>query len=156
MPSGDFFNDNANKNQADIKQSPENRAKQPPKSLLTEEVMVINQQPIVFRGEAYIDRDGRLVKQLRNNYELAADGRWLMLDQFVAISWTCLPVPHDRFAVCLNPFEHHAYRVVYLGIDGDLTDLRNVLCSECLEYQARRLFWKELLLGGLIYNPTEY
>lgn len=156
MPPNNFFNNNGEKNQEDIKQSPEDRAEQAPKSLLTEEVMVINQQPMAYWGEGYIERDGRLIKQLRNNCEVSADGRWLRLDQFVAISWTGLAVPQDRFAVCLNPFEHHDYRVVYLDIDGCATELSNVLCSECLAYQKKRLFWKKLSFGGLIYNPEEY
>jgi hypothetical protein len=152
----DPFRSNRRKEQADIKQSPEERKNQPPKSLLHEDVMIINGQPMIVRGEAYVDRDGRPVKQQQTNYVVAADGRWLRPDQFCGMSWTGLPVPCDRIAICLNPFELHEYRPVYLDIDGAITELGNVLCADCIEFQKRRLFWRKVLLLGLIYNPEEY
>ena len=134
-----------------------NSKKQPPNTLLREEIMDINGNQIIISSEAYVKRnDGSMVRQEKLNHQVAADGRWLRIDEFVAVSWTGLAVPKDNLASCLNPFERHDYRLIYVNIDGFLSDPGSVLCAECYEYQKRRLFWKKLLLFGLIYNPKEY
>ena len=163
MAKEDPFNRNWQRNQGDIKKSPEDRLKQPPNTLLREQVKVIDGKPIPVIGEAYIkrkDQDGneRLVKQALTNHVTAADGRWLKVDDFGAISWTGLPIPIDRFiGPCLNPFDlHNEDRLVYLGVDGTLTPYGNILCADCVEHQDKRLMLKKLLLFGLLYSPEVF
>ena len=128
-----------------------------PSTLLREEVIDIAGQEIVNWTEAYIKKeDGSIVRQRKLNHQMAADGRWLMSDEFIAISWTSLAVPRDCIASCLNPFERHVLRSVYLNLDGVVTDLGNVLCAECWKHQKKLLFWKDVLFLGLIYKPKEY
>jgi len=78
------------------------------------------------------------------------------VDEFVALSWTGLLVPYDMLASCSNPFDIHAHRLVYLDIDGFVTDFGNVLCKECLERNEKRQKLKKLMCLGLFYNPEEY
>jgi hypothetical protein len=129
----------------------------PPDTLLEERVMNINGENVVIGTEAYMEKpDGTFVRQKTTNYQIAQDGRWLPMDEYVGISWTGLTVPKDRTGHCLNPFELHDLRLVYLDIDGFVTDQGNVLCTECFEYQEKKLFWKKVLLFGLLYNPEEF
>ena len=138
-------------------QNEKNGPNNPPNTLLREEVMEINGKKIEIWGENYVEKeDGRTVRQKISKNQIAADGRWLRADEFVGKSWTGLKVPKDSVAFCLNPFEEHEYRLVYLDLDGVVTELGNVLCSECWERQKNRLFWRAVLLFGLIYNPKEY
>jgi hypothetical protein len=138
-------------------QNNQNDSGRRPSTLLREEVIDIGGQEIVNWTEAYVKKeDGSMVRQRKLNHQMAADGRWLMSDEFIAISWTGLAVPRDCIASCLNPFERHAYRLVYLYLDAKVTKFGNVLCTECWEHQKKRLFWKYLLFFGLIYNPEVY
>ena len=131
--------------------------RQPPNTLLREEVMNLNGQDIVSWTESFVRKeDGSMVRQTRNNHQIASDGRWVRMDEFIAISWTGLAVPKDSVASCLNPFERHGHRLVYINLDSKITELGNVLCTECFERQKMRLFWKKVLFFGLIYNPKEY
>jgi sporulation protein YlmC with PRC-barrel domain len=138
-------------------QNNQNFADSPLNTLLREEVMEINGQKVGIWEEANVKKDdGSWVRQKISKNKIAADGRWLRADEFVGNSWTGLEVPKDSIAPCLNPFEEHEYRLVYLNLDGVVTELKNVLCSECWERQKNRLFWRTVLLFGLIYNPKEY
>jgi len=137
---------------------PSNGDQEPPTTLLRETAIERNGNITIVSTEGYVEKaDGSIVRQNRQNQQLAADGRWLNIDEFVAYSWTGLFVPKDRLASCINPYElHDDYRLVYLGLDGIVTDLGNVLCRECVEVQERRMLWKNLMLFGLLYNPEEY
>jgi hypothetical protein len=130
---------------------------QPLSSILKEKVIGREGEEIVVSTEAYVKKDtGTWVKQTKENYRMAADGRWIRVDQFIATSWTGLEVPKDRTSCCLDPFERHDERLVYLKLDGYETKLGNVLCTECREHQKKRLFWKYVLFFGLIYDPEEF
>ena len=84
-------------------------------------------------------------------------GRVVRADDVSGISWgTREPIPLDCIASCLNPFEFHDFKLVYLYRDGHITEKGNVLCTECLEWQRKRIFWKIILLFGLLYNPEIY
>ena len=129
----------------------------PPTGLLREEAIDIDGAQIIISTEAYVRKpDGSVLRQKRHSHQMAADGRSLRVDEFVAVSWTALAVPQDSLGACLNPFEGHEFRPVYLNLDGYVTRRGNVLCQECFERQKRKLFWKRVLLFGLIYNPPEY
>ena len=135
----------------------QNRPDGPPSTLLGEEIIDLGGNEIVSWTEGYIKKgDDSLVRQRKLRHECAADGRWLRIDEFIAISWTGLAIPKDSIASCLNPFDRHNYRLIYLNLDGTVTELGNVLCWECWEHQEKRLFWKQLLIFGLVYNPEEY
>jgi hypothetical protein len=128
-----------------------------PNTLLREEVMQLGGHEIVTRTEAYVRKeDGSIVRQSKTNCTMAADGRWLKVDEFGGTSYTGQAVPNDRLAYCLNPFEDHEQRLVYVGVDGVITERGNVLCAGCLEHQKKRLFWKAVLVFGLIYQPEEF
>ena len=138
-------------------QNNNNGPNNPQNTLLREEVIEINGQKVGIWGEDYVRKEnGQIVRQKIISYQVAADGRWLRADEFIGISWTGLALPKDSGASCLNPFEEHEFRLVYLNIDGIRTELGNVLCSDCWERQKNRLFWRVILLFGLIYNPKEY
>ena len=142
-------------NQDNIKRTPEEAEKRSPSSLLREEAIMINGRPVVTSTEAYVTKeDGTLVRQKQSQYQVAADGRWLPIEEFCGFSWTGLIVPQNYMAVCLNPFALHDHRPVYVTQDGGVTELGNILCSECLEYNESRLKWKRLL--PFIYNPEIY
>ena len=84
-------------------------------------------------------------------------GRIVLADDVSGISWgTKEPIPLDCRAFCLNPFDLHDYRLVYLYRDGHVTEKGNVLCTQCLEWQEKRVFWKNIMLFGLLYNPEIY
>lgn len=128
-----------------------------PDTLLREQVLNIAGQEIISQTETRVQKDDdSWVKQNKVNYQIAADGRWIKVDEFVAISFTGQLIPGDSFASCLNPFELHDFRLVYINIDGCITDLGNVLCSDCVEHQKKKAFWKKALGFGLIFNPEEY
>ena len=129
----------------------------PPSTVLREEVLDYGGQEVISSTEGYVQKpDGSLVKQTRVSHSLAADGRWLRASEFVAVSWTGIQVPRDSVSQCLNPFDQHLFRLVYLNIDGYVTEAGNVLCRDCMEIQSQRIFWKRLFLFGLLYNPEEY
>jgi hypothetical protein len=112
---------------------------------------------VVVSTEAYeTNKDGSIKRQERTHCQSAADGRWLRVDEFIGLSWTGLPIPRDRIASCRNPFELHPFRLVYLEMDGEVTKLGNVLCTDCKEHQKKRLFWRTVGGFGLIYNPEEF
>jgi len=84
-------------------------------------------------------------------------GRIVLADDVSGISWgTKEPIPLDCRASCLNPFDLHDFRLVYLFRDGHITEKSNVLCAECWNWQERKLFWKTVLLFGVLYNPKIY
>ena len=140
-----------------FKNDQNNEEERPPSTMLREEVLDYDGQEVISSTEGYVRKpDGSVVRQTRLTHTLAADGRWLRASEFVALSWTGLHVPGDRVFQCLNPFEQHPSRLVYLNLDGFLTEAGNVLCRECLDTQRRRIFWKRALLFGLLYDPEEY
>ena len=101
--------------------------------------------------------DGIPVEETQELYRFDELGRTVRADDVSGISWgTKEPIPLDCRASCRNPFELHDFRLVYMGRDGDTTDKGNVLCTECLEWQRKRIFWKIVLLFGLLYNPEIY
>jgi len=84
-------------------------------------------------------------------------GRLVRADDVSGISWgTKEPIPLDCRASCLDPFDLHDFKLVYLYRDGHITEKGNVLCTECWQRQKRRIFWKTVLLFGLLYNPEIY
>ena len=138
-------------------ETPSNRDQEPPTTLLRETAIGRNGNTIIVSTEDYAEKaDGSIVRRNRKNQHMAPDGRWLIMDEFIANSWTGLMVPKDRLASCLDPFELHDYRLVYLGLDGIISDLGNVLCQQCVEAQKRRMLWKNVMLFGLLYNPDKY
>ena len=144
------------KKQEDIARTPEDASLRPRNTLIQEKVMVVDGEKIVISSEDYIKRDGRWVKQEIIYGSRADDGRELPRSDFLGKSWTGKKIPKDRHGECEDPFGLHEneIRPLYLGIDGKRTELGHYLCSECLEYQKKRLKWKRCL--PLIYNPEIY
>jgi hypothetical protein len=127
----------------------------PPDTLLREESIKRGDEEIVLSSENNVVGDDGKVRRRNTTFEKqAADGRWLPLDDFAAVSWNGEAVPGDRHYSCLNPFGHHEYRVVYLEIDGFVTDLGNILCKECFEVNKSREKLKKRTLG--FYSPEIY
>jgi len=98
---------------------------------------------------------GEWVRLTRKNYLVDASGRFTPTENIVGISWTGLLVPEDHFCVCINPWENHGYRVVYLGVDGFITELGNILCAECFKKNEAKIKLT-CLLTKWIYNPIIY
>ena len=149
-----MFSDHTKKgesSQDNMKRSPEDAQKRPSDTMLREEAMIINGRPVIISTEAYVDKDGRTIRQIQKNYQVAADGRWLPVTEFVALSWTGLLVPVDSLADCMNPYDLHGHRRVYVNQDGKVTDKGNILCDECLEHQDNLLKWRRWTL--CLYNP---
>ena len=139
------------------KDQSQNGPQGPPNTLLREESIDIRGNEIVSSTETYIrNKDNSWVRRRKVSHEIAADGRWVPVKEFGAFSWTGLAIPSDSVFSCLNPFELHVLRLVYVGLDGVVTDLGNVLCQECYEIQKKRLFYKNLFLFGLIYHPEQF
>ncbi len=131
-------------------------------SLLKNQSVILDgddKEPIKTITETRVkDNNGQYATTTQLHYSTAADGRILPTTQFMAKSWTDEKVPPDRYGECINPFGLHEHRVVYIDIDGIITELGNVLCTECAEYQADRIdyakSWK--CLWGLLWNPDIY
>lgn len=115
-----------------------------------EEVEVISRRTVAKGDDLY-------EKEVKHK-KLAADGRLLPVSDFTAESWTGKDVPEDRQSICLNPFEQHDTRLVYLGVDGGTTEKGNVLCSECFEFNRQRKEYAESFrcLWRLLWNPEEF
>ena len=101
--------------------------------------------------------NGISVEETQELYRFDELGRLVRADDVSGISWgTREAIPLDCRAYCLDPFELHDFKLVYLYRDGHITEKGNVLCTECLEWQRKRIFWKTVLLFGLLYNPEIY
>ena len=109
-----------------------------------------------FVRVVYREIHGEPIKEIQELYRHDALGRVIRNDDVAGWSWTGLPIPQDCIARCLNPWKEHSHRLVFLEIDGFVTESGNVLCSECNEMQENKLKWKKWLLGGLLYNPKEF
>ncbi|MDZ7760030.1 MAG: hypothetical protein U5L00_07235 [Desulfovermiculus sp.] len=104
-----------------------------------------------------VGEEDQYEKRVKNT-KLAADGRWRPVSDFTAKSWTGKDVPDDSQGICLNPFENHENRLVYLSVDGGITEKGNVLCSECFEFNRQRKEYAESYkcLWRLLWNPEEF
>ena len=98
--------------------------------------------------------DGVVTRQVSDSMVVAADGRMYSATDFGGFSWTNEWSPAELLVACLNPFEHHGQRLVFVGVDGGVTDAGNVLCGECFEHNKGRQALKDgwLTLRGLLYS----
>lgn len=143
-------------NQGEIYQTPEN-ARNRISTLQRKQVINVNGQRIPISQTVYEDdANGQPIKVNEVQTITAADGRILPPTDFSGFSWTGLVVPHDRWAECLDPFGHHIHRAVYLGIDGLVTELGNVLCNECADFNYQRIRKALQIHMRLFVNPTIY
>ena len=101
---------------------------------------------------------GAITKEVQKISRIDAVGRKVRNDDVAAISWTGQPIPQDRYGKCCDPYGHHEKEMpVFIGYDGMVTELENVLCTECLEYHGRRMnLAKWIGLGGLLWKPEEF
>ena len=108
----------------------------------------------VFCGSRTVygkDENGEPYQEIQELLRTDPLKRTIRNDDFEGLSWTLLPLSMDRKAECRNPWSHHIYRSVFLDADGFRTEKGNVLCSECLDYQERRIrLWRWLTLYGLL------
>ena len=152
----DQSNNKGKGNQDEIFQRPENARKRL-STLQRRQVLNVNGQRIMISQTGYeYDANGQPIEINEVQTITAADGRILPPTDFGGISWTGLVVPHDRFAECLNPFGNHLHRAVYLGIDGLVTELGNVLCNECADFNYQRIRKALQIHMRLFVNPTIY
>ena len=107
----------------------------------------------------FVDEDtGVMTRETRESKRFDAVGRKVSNNDIVAVSWSDQThIPADRHGTCCNPYDlHDGERQVFLGYDGMMTELGNVLCSECLEYHGRRLRLARWIgLGGLLWKVDE-
>lgn len=100
---------------------------------------------------------GEPIKVIQSLFTIDPLGRKVPLNYMSGISWSGYPVPSDRFGSCLNPFKRHAeHRAICLGIDGEVTEKGNMLCTDCIEWQDKQILLSRLLLFGLIWRPQIY
>lgn len=108
----------------------------------------------VFCGSRTIygkDENGEPYQEIQELLRIDPLGKTIRNDDFEGLSWQLFPLSMDRKSECRNPWQHHTYRAVFLEKDGFQTEKGNVLCSECLEYQERRIrLWRWLTLYGLL------
>jgi hypothetical protein len=83
-----------------------------------------------------------------------ASGRYIPPDKIAGKSWKRNDIPTDHFVTCLNPWEDHGYRLVYLKVDGNATESGNVLCKECYEKNKKKQQLKKWL--GWFYDPETF
>ena len=147
---------NKGKGSQEIYQTPENARKRT-STFQRKQVINVNGQRIPISQTGYeLDSNGQPIEVNEVQTITAADGRILTPTDFGGISWTGLAVPSDRFAECLNPFGHHDHRPVYLGIDGLVTELGNVLCNECADFNYQRIRKALQIHMRLFVNPIIY
>ena len=77
--------------------------------------------------------NGEPVEVTEYIYRYDALGREVRNDDIVGFSWTGIPIPHDMHAWCLNPFDLHEGRQIFITIDGVFTDKFNFLCLDCMK-----------------------
>jgi hypothetical protein len=144
MKFGDS-NNNGKENQGSAFESPPN-ARHRLSTLQRLETIVINGKRIPLNRVGYeYDAQGNIIEVAETFMITVADGRVVLPTDIGGESWTGLPVPRDRLGECLNPFGNHQVRCVYLGIDGVITDLGNILCDEC-KYQNYKQYRDALSL----------
>ena len=140
-----------------IKKPPEKTKNRPESTLINTEIIRLP------NGEECISKKTVLKKnQDTGNWEKEtklmpipdSSGRYIYMDIISGKSWTDLLIPNDHFAACRNPWEDHDYRLVYLKKDGHVTELGNVLCSECYEKNKKKEKLKKWI--GWIYQPEIY
>ena len=113
---------------------------------------------IHLKSKRWISENGEDYEETTIHHQMAKDGRRLPAEDFTAESWTGESIPSDRVDSCLNPFDLHEYRLVYLDIDGHATELGNTLCTECLVYNRAQIDFANSFkcLWGLLYKPETY
>lgn len=142
------------KNYDQIKKPPEDTENRPQSTL-------IEKRFIHFpNGQKFIAEDTTLQKNpITGQWEkiineipiIDSSGRYIPPDKIAGKSWKGHDIPLDHFATCLNPWEDHGYRLVYLKEDGRATDSGNVLCEECYEKNKKKQRLKNWL--GWFYDP---
>ena len=157
MPSDDPMNPDGVDSEQPAQDSFGQDIQQPPSNLLRETVKVVDGRCTVISTEDYVKgTDGYTKRQTKEFYQLAADGRELPVSEFVAISWTGLPIPRDRYVgPCHDPFKRHEneIRPVYDKVDGIVTYLGGVFCGHCLKFYEDLLKLEEKSRGTLYKAP---
>ena len=130
---------------------------------LTVKIILSNEELKRMKGKLPSSRvvsyvvNGTPVEETQELYRVDALGRIVPAGDVSGVSWgTGEAIPSDCRACCLNPFEFHDFRLVHLYRDGHITTKGNILCTECWDWQKKRIFWKTILLFGLLYNPEIY
>jgi len=153
MPHEPFDSRKDSKNQDVVIKPIENTKDRPPKA-------IPEKRTISFQdGEEITISSTALRKNKQGEWEKViteipmqdASGRFVSPETIVACSWTGLTIPSDHFTACLNPWGDHGYRLVYLNIDGFLTDLGNILCTACFAKNKKKRKLKKYL--SWFYNP---
>ena len=136
----DPFNPNGRINQEDIWKSPDEREEE--SCELHEQIVKVILSPAELAQMGgklpnsrvlYFNKNGIPVKETQILCRFDSLGRIVGADDVAGISWTGEAVPYDSATCCINPWELHAIRIVYLNRDGFITELGNVLCTECFE-----------------------
>jgi len=112
-----------------------------PDTLLTKRVRTIDGVSETLSEEAHTEEKGSSILKVTEHMQRAADGRYLPIEYFVALSWTGLPIPSDRYkGECCNPYDlHEEPRPVYIDKDGIETDNLNILCTDCKDLYKRKM-----------------
>ena len=161
--SGSRNTGNNSRDQEDIKKTPEERVReefsmdqQTVKIILTPQEVAKMNGEFPFLRTVLREVNGELIEEIQELYRFDAIGRIVRNDDVVGISWTGLLIPQDCISSCLNPFGDHRNYLVFLEVDGFVTDKGNILCQACLERQEQRISLRNWLLWGLLYNPEIY
>lgn len=125
----------------------------PPDTSKEEEAIQVGNEPPIptTTEETILNDDGTITRRKTDHKGIAPDGRIIKPEEIVGISWTGQAIPTDMLFSCFNPFGDHEYRLVYLNIDGFVTDLGNILCIECFDKNKARAKLRKWL--WMIYRP---
>jgi hypothetical protein len=105
---------------------------------------------------------GGFVRRVKQNLVKVADGRFVSVTEIVGVSWGGLHVPKDREGYCVDSFGHHLdvgdnpRPLVFLGVDGFVTELGNVLCTPCFVFNKGRAAWRKRFGWCFLYHKEVF
>jgi hypothetical protein len=101
----------------------------------------------------YRQVNGETIEETQELYRFDALGRLVRNDDVAGISWTGLPIPHDRIDECPDHYDVHNSRLIFIGVDG-FDEYGTVLCKECKEQYERQLNREKWTLGIIFRANT--
>lgn len=118
--------------------------------------VLLEQRPLKDYDDNTFDQNGISVT-IRTYYIIvdALNRRLHPPSYFTAYSWTGIPTPVDKQAVCANPWKLHKHRTVFVDVDGEFMPKSFiVLCDDCINYNEKLKTWSKRLM--IFYNPVTY
>ena len=157
MAKDGFDKKNDRKYQGDIKKPVENTDDRAGSTLVGKTIIRFPDGREYIAKETTLQKNeatGQWEKIIKEISVTDTSGRYINPDMIVGISWQGHQIPSDHLASCANPYDDHGYRLVFLHIDGSVTEKGNVLCSDCYKKNEKKQKFKKWFKW--IYNPEIY